>query len=197
MPLPAGWQARCVLFLPARHAPRSWERCLPLQVVARPSCTRCAGCTLTSGRACRGRACGGASIYRRPCVCPCVCACSCGCGMWWAGACMHACMSSCVASEASADADAPAVPCVRPSYSPRSTSSPAAYVGSVLATLYAALMMHSYLLSLMCSGLQVGGARQNRAVRTADGRLQIQQPVCLPAASVLHHGRGTWPGRHI
>lgn len=31
----------------------------------------------------------------------------------------------------------------------------AAYVGSVFATLYAALMMHSYLLSLVCSGLQV------------------------------------------
>ncbi|MEW5311317.1 MAG: hypothetical protein WDW38_003044 [Sanguina aurantia] len=31
----------------------------------------------------------------------------------------------------------------------------AAYLGSIVATLYAALVMHSYLLSLFCSGLQV------------------------------------------
>lgn len=31
----------------------------------------------------------------------------------------------------------------------------AAYVGSVAATLYAALILHSYLLCLLCSGLQV------------------------------------------
>jgi hypothetical protein len=29
------------------------------------------------------------------------------------------------------------------------------YIGSILATLYAALFMHSYILSLFCSGLQV------------------------------------------
>lgn len=32
----------------------------------------------------------------------------------------------------------------------------AGYIGSVLATLYAALFMRSYILSLLCSGLQVG-----------------------------------------
>ena len=31
----------------------------------------------------------------------------------------------------------------------------AAYLGSIIATLYAALIMKSYLLSLVCSGLQV------------------------------------------
>ncbi len=31
----------------------------------------------------------------------------------------------------------------------------AAYLGSIFATLYAALFMHSYILSLVCSGLQV------------------------------------------
>eukprot|EP00798_Chlamydomonas_sp_ICE-L_P020258 gene20258-27012_t len=31
----------------------------------------------------------------------------------------------------------------------------AGYIGSIIATLYAALIMHSYLLSLLCSGLQV------------------------------------------
>ena len=32
----------------------------------------------------------------------------------------------------------------------------AVYLGSILATLYASLWMHSYILSLVCSGLQVG-----------------------------------------
>lgn len=33
--------------------------------------------------------------------------------------------------------------------------SPAGYIGSVVMTLYAALIMKSYVLSLLCSGLQV------------------------------------------
>jgi hypothetical protein len=43
---------------------------------------------------------------------------------------------------------------------------PAAYIGSVVATLYAAVIMHSYLLSLLCSGLQA--SRMTPDVKQAD-----------------------------
>lgn len=67
--------------------------------------------------------------------------------------------------------------CPPPSASPFPPAFTAAYLGSILTTLYAALFMHSYVLSLVCSGLQVGGgcaAGNLTILAAASGPLQCR-----------------------